>query len=343
MAIDWMGLAELGYGAYSANKKSKAAMSIDDLKKLWMYQNPSVNTPTYSTSMTDDGNGGTVRNTQYTPEIQALFEQFVGQQGQPREQYDSNLGELNNAQGNYQRSRYGLGPEEYAPDEIDAEQPNYGDGNDQDAMPSQQYQPGMGPTTADQSNRGTNRLGAGGGGMGGSSGGGYNSLYNGTQQGPVNTSSGSGSGWSNPFSDTFNASDLEKLFGQQDVGSEAQLTLSENGNLIGRGLGLLTGIPGLGMLGGYLGDRNIENKTWMNPTDPYNPYGGDTLASNIIRDNADQGLGRSGMNQGNTTFTGTPIGGWPTNNTGGNTSRNSWWSGGGVPWWDEVSPTVNDN
>jgi len=72
--------------------------------------------------------------------------------------------------------------------------------------------------------------------------------------------------------DTYNATDLEKLFGNKDIGSLNGLNLSEQGGLIGKGVGLLTGLPLMGQLGGWLGQQYRDNRTFMSPVDPNDPY-----------------------------------------------------------------------
>ena len=87
----------------------------------------------------------------------------------------------------------------------------------------------------------------------------------------------------NPFANTFNASDIERLFGQQDIGSLAQLNLSEQGGNIGRIAGLLTGIPLLGQLGSFIGNRNIAGKTFMSPVNPAAPFAPIGSGATMIR------------------------------------------------------------
>lgn len=43
------------------------------------------------------------------------------------------------------------------------------------------------------------------------------------------------------------------------------LNIAENGRSIGSGLGLLLGVPGMGLLGNYLGDQYIGNNVFQSP------------------------------------------------------------------------------
>ena len=103
----------------------------------------------------------------------------------------------------------------------------------------------------------------GGGGRGGRD---YGGSTFGSGYGSGYGASGSGNSY------TYRPTDLQRLGGEQSIGSLNQLRLAENAGLIGRAAGALTGIPGLGTLGSYLGDRFIDNTVFMGPVDPNNPW-----------------------------------------------------------------------
>jgi hypothetical protein len=82
--------------------------------------------------------------------------------------------------------------------------------------------------------------------------------------------------WQSHF-DTYNASEVDKLFGQKDIGSLNALEALEKLPWLGRALGWLSGVPILGGLIGKKGgewvmNKFINEKVWMSPTDPLNPY-----------------------------------------------------------------------
>ena len=102
-----------------------------------------------------------------------------------------------------------------------------------------------------------------------------------------------------PFFDTHNASDLNRALGQPDIGSLAQLGLSENAGAIGRIAGALTGVPGLGAFGSFLGDRNLDNKVFMSPVNPFAPFT-PALTTPGLADLFGGGLPNSPVGAGNT-------------------------------------------
>jgi len=333
-----------GLGFMEARDKSGSTMRP---KQQWYANNPSMTTPFYSSvSKWNKGNPSVDR--QMSPQLQQAFDDIIwgalGEGRTPRTM-SNNLGRLQNLQEQNQLGRYGLTGDPYSP-KVDADgEQGYdpiGTNDPQGNQSGGRYVNPTGKTYRDEIQDAA--------------------MYRDSND--FNRSYEQGSPLGNPFGDTYNASDIEKLFGQKDIGSLAQLDLSENAGLYGEIVGMLSGIPMLGNLAQYFGDRNIGNKNWMSPTDPLNPYGADNLAGNIIRDNADQNLGRSGMNEGNTNpATGgrmhTPIpyrnqyggggqagipysnqyGGWqPNQNTSGGSgqggSGGGWWAGS-TPWWEK--------
>lgn len=291
--MDWLSkaldLLGLGVSAYGAAKKAKGTLSVKDRKDLWRYENPDVNDPYRTSKMVDNGSGGLRQETSFSPEIQKLFDSILGQLNQPIDRYDSGYGGLNNAQGNYQRSRYGLSPEEYQPP-VDS---STGGGIETD-----DETPVYDPDTTDPIT-GTGGGGAGGGNHSSTQPGGYNpggsrlpvgGGYGSSMMGQGIGGSrgyvpqGGNQGRGGYFGDTYNAGTIDKLFGQKDIGSIGQLKFSENGGNFGTLISALTGIPGGRQIGNWLGNRNINNKTWMSPVDPANPYQSQSDTSQQIRD-----------------------------------------------------------
>lgn len=82
--------------------------------------------------------------------------------------------------------------------------------------------------------------------------------------------------WESHF-DTYNASEIDKLFGEKDIGSLSALNALEKLPWIGRAIGWASGIP---LIGGWIGkkggewvmNRYFNQKTWQSPTDPENPF-----------------------------------------------------------------------
>lgn len=92
--------------------------------------------------------------------------------------------------------------------------------------------------------------------------------------------------WERHF-DGYNASEIDKLFGQKDVGSLAALEALEKLPWIGRAIGWASGLP---LIGGWIGKKGGEwifnkffnQKVWMTPVDPDNPYASDSDVSQAL-------------------------------------------------------------
>ena len=103
--------------------------------------------------------------------------------------------------------------------------------------------------------------------------------------------------------DTYNASEIDKLFGQKDIGSLPALEALEKLPWLGKAMGWLSGIPILGGLIGKKGgewafNKFFDQKVWMSPTDPENPYRSDSDVSRDLNNlfNPDQYLPNSNNN-----------------------------------------------
>ncbi len=303
---NWLDLAKLGIGAFSANKASKQAMDLKDLKNLWLYQNPDQNNPFYQSTLTNNGEGGTVRNTQFTPGIQAMFDQLVGaltdgSQGNQINRVDPGLF---GAQEDYQRSRWNLGPGDGLGtpdpgDDMDIQEPDYGfkpqPGQGGNWQPGDSQTGGLGtqgpPGRQDPVFNGGDRPGSptgewwfgGNPGMGGGYGPGPSQGGGSNWDGRTGWDRFDNSGW-NPFAwgDTHNASEAEKLFGQNDIGSLGGM---EAPGVIASMLGSAFGLP-IGSIYDMLDPNGFydPNKNYFSPTNPDNPYGSDSDATRGLND-----------------------------------------------------------
>ncbi|GAF84206.1 unnamed protein product, partial [marine sediment metagenome] len=213
---NWVDIGKIIAGGLSAKKGSDMAMDMGDLKNLWMFQNPDENNPYMTSTLERNDSGGTVRNTQFTPQIQAVFDALIGNLSQGPTQYNNSFGDLGNASANYQRSRKGLDPVAYDGSNTG----NYGLNLDvADQQPD--YGGGESPiNAADSQEPGFDRGYGGGGYSGGSIPGSTGASGSPSGDGSALWDAFSDSGY-NPFAwrDNYNATDSEKLFGQNDIGS----------------------------------------------------------------------------------------------------------------------------
>ena len=292
-------IGDLGIGFWEAYSKSKQAKdtSPDDIYRM---MNPDSSTPFYNVD--NDWNGGNpFSNVTMSDSMKPLVEAMFASVGSPVEKRSMGNGmkELQNANMNWQRARYGLEPMAYEPSET--------------TNPS----PTGSPTDVPQVPGGGGR---GGGGRGGGGEGGINpgDVLGGAGQGSNEdalnriiegligggrasngfgdfgglTGNGRGdenlgwqgesgeTGWDwldesgyNPgtWRDDWNGSELENSLGQKDIGSLGGM---EAPKVIGGAISAGTGIPGLGWLadkitnGGYNSDKN-----YFSPVDPNDPYG----------------------------------------------------------------------
>jgi hypothetical protein len=125
-ADNWMNLIEAGLGLADAKSASDNALSLNERKDLWMFQNPDINTP-FMNSTFENINGRPTQTSAMAPWLEEIFMEMVGGMGdRGMRQMSPGIGELGNSITNYQRSRYGLSPTDYDPN---FNQPS-GDGDD---------------------------------------------------------------------------------------------------------------------------------------------------------------------------------------------------------------------
>jgi len=242
--LDLIGGGAEAYGDY------KNILSLDDLKDLWMFQNPNVSTPFGAVNIRRDGNGGTVSETVLSDGMQQFFDGFISDVNDPnRSGYDPGYGllgpnSLNRALINDQRNRMGLRPVGESPNwgrDITPAMPGTGDndrpGYEQDPVNSG---PGGDPGTPQPGNP-AGDVGVIGDGNGG---------YNGANPDPTN-------GYRNPNFNRAPAMDLG-LSGQFD-------TFQDFANFAADNPWLFTALGAAGVTGAGLVDNLAEMWIQGNP------------------------------------------------------------------------------
>ena len=287
--------------AYFANEQAKEAMSPEDFRANFRYQNPDVSNP-FTTTQTDWENGR--QTTGFSPAIQPLFEQLLSQIAAGPSYYESDPYRqgLQARMLGYQGSRYGMDPtmagvgsgyggQRGAPmGQIQTGQPSFFGGSGGPMAP-------QGPQSAASGSLGSLSSGGapvGGGIYGTGRGGGQpGSAYS---QGMPGSSifddrAPAGGGMENVFDrpprgwDGFDPSSVGAL----ERGNMGQLDRSDffndwAGN-IGSVVGAVTGIPGLRQLGNWGADKYAghlaDNYIFQNDAPPYQSPVMDEIMGNL--------------------------------------------------------------
>ena len=326
---DWIApLISAGAGLWEANDKRKNTMNPKD---MWNLGNPSVSTPFYNTSSSWN-DGKPTEDRQFTPELQQIFDNLIfGALNTPRDQrgMSDNMGRLQNAQENYQLSRFGQEGDPYVkkspldndiniPDSIGAgiDDPDYGDQTGTD--PSLLNDPlGVGdfdPSMTDQEQsynnlnpnnnprtgldeiqraiafRERNKE--------------YNDWNNDWRSGG---SMGSDGNWNvgdiaNQFLDREDGNNMYNDVIEYDKGGAGKSWAGDNAESLGRAFSAATGLPFLGVVGSKFQDWLYQNRTFMNPLNSNDPYGlGSTGGSSnnptSYYQEGDAGMGNSTLDQ----------------------------------------------
>lgn len=275
-------------GALSKGKVPKA-FTLEELLKLETDLNMTDSYGAFDQQQWSQGEDGRWSNQQtLTPQMQQVLDrqyEFLGKGPSYYEQPDP-LKELYQSLMDKRSSRYG-GQEGYSPD-VPTHQGGMGSSDVVQGLAAalsgqdQASNPNAPPTMLGDQGQNANSQPPSRDQMGSSWG--ADSSLNGTTSGqqmgrPSNGMGfqGSGSGGGSRFSDTYNAGDIDKLFGANDIGSLSGYNAAEHGGLIGRLAGGLSGIPGGSMLGkqagDWLGNKYAENRYGFTPNDPNDPYG----------------------------------------------------------------------
>jgi hypothetical protein len=297
---NWADLISSAFGFLEAKDKSKNTVSPKD---LFYMGNPNYSNPFQTRTTSWDGGKPSVTQ-QFTPEMLELINGWMDRAalaGEGRTPYGMNDGmrDVYGAQQNWQRERFGLDPvarpEQYDPyggsdsitggnvgDITNPDDPNSFTGGEQ--IPDYISDSDLRDTSGGRLPAGSNE-----------------DFYDEIQralldQNRIRELSRGGSDLTN----VWDASDIEKLFGQGDIGSPAMLELIDSLGGIGAGAGGLLGIPFLGSAGERIGDSLRDNWTWMSPTNPSNPWELDGSGARLIEDAFRDNYEYSGLDDGNT-------------------------------------------
>jgi hypothetical protein len=299
--LPWKDIIGGALGLYEAYDKSKNALDPRDIYRM---MNPSSSTPFFNVN-NDWNRGNPMSTVTMSDQLKPLADNMFASVGSPVEKRTMSNGmkELQNANMNWQRARYGLDPIAFEPsannpppvdsptDVPSMVQP--GTGSPGMDYPTDEIDP-MAPSGGRGVGQGSNQDAANrivegliGGGAGGNSD--YRSMEfrDINQNGTDDRDEGLGwqgesgeTGWNwfdesgyNPatWRDDWNASELENALGQNDIGSLGGMEAPE---AIGSVASALSGIPGLGYIankmtnGGYNPDKN-----YFSPVNKDDPYG----------------------------------------------------------------------
>lgn len=298
-------IVDAGVGLWEASDKKKNKVNMSELYK---FANPNTNTPFYTTR-TEYNNGKPEEFREFTPELQQIMDtQIFDRLNQQRNPYQMSEGMRGIADANidWQRARYDLpkaehGTAPYTPygnsqtgegTETDDPDPVY---EEPDTTLPDNNEPVTGTQPDDPAGNAQRDFDA------------INRALQMNDQRLEGTRyanrHGSVMDWiKQKYGDTWNASELDKLLGEKDIGSLDGLNLSENAGAWGSVISALSGIPGLGFLGRRAGQQYRDDRNFFSPTNPDDPYAPDSDASREINDimNPDNNLPNSPLGGGNT-------------------------------------------